>query len=147
MESITESQKNKNELPKSKLLSLKSQLELSNQKFKYKKQYLRLDSFQKNNDASETTRISRIDSNNTNILSLSTPANKRHKWRVSFAPKYRFINYIYYNPNDIIFKEATKSENKGIIKEEKEEEKESVKNRQKIEELDKVNFHCSCSLM
>ena len=129
MESITESHINKCDLTKSKILLLKNQLSPSNQKIKYKKKYLHLDSIQTNNDICEMTKISRINSINTNVIPFSSSPNKRPKWRVSFAPRYKFITYINYDPKDIVLKEKSKKENKGIIKEEKEEkeEKESKK--------------------
>ena len=148
MESVTESQINKSDLSKPNILTFKYQLSLSNKKLQYKKQYLRLDSFHKNNDTCEMTRISKQNSINTNNLPLSTYPNKRQKLRVSFTP---FINYIDYDPKDIIFKKKIKGENKEIIKEKKKKErekvKESIKYKPRNEKSNLVNFQCTCFLM
>ena len=144
MESVTESQINKSDLPKPKILTFKYQLSLSNKKLQYKNQYFRLDSLQKNNDTSEMTGISKKNSINTNNIPLSTSPNKRPKWRVSFTP---FVDYIDYDPNDIIFKEKIKSQNTEIIKVEKKKERKSIKYKPKNENSNQVNFQCTCFLM
>ena len=139
MESIPELQINSNNLQKRKNLTLRSFLDLSNQKSKYKKQYLHLDSLQKNNDTCEVTGISRINSITPNNAPISTTPNKRPKFTVSFAPRFRFINYIYYDPEEPIYKEENK--NQETIKEENE------KNDINKNQTEKINLQCTCYLI
>ena len=68
-------------------IKLKSQLSLSNIKLKYKKKYVHLDSYNKNNETCEMTGISRINSINPSNTPLSTSPNRRPKGRLSFASK------------------------------------------------------------
>ena len=142
METITEYQSYEKNLKKTHTLTLRSHLSLSNQKYKYKKSYLRLDSFQKNNDTCEMTGISRINSiNPTPSTPLSTsPNSKKPKGRVSFAPRFRLINYVYYDPRETIHKSE---ENK--IEEKKSEDEEKIYSRPKNESDDKVNIQCQCT--
>ena len=141
MESISKLQ-NEDIPKKNSIISLKSKLNLSNQKLKYKKQYLRFDSIQKNNDTCEMTGISRINSiNPTTSTPLSTSRNKKPKGRVSFAPKFRLISYIYYDPREVIHKEENKDENINKIIN---EEIEIIKDK---EDYDKVITLCSCILI
>ena len=105
MEPIKEYQSYESSLKKSNSLTLKSKLYASNQRLKYKKQYLRLNSIQKNNnEACEMTGISRINSINHLATSSSSSPRKKPKGRVSFAPKFRLVNYVYYDPKEIICK-------------------------------------------
>ena len=108
MESITKFQAYQENLEKNNVKSLKSHLILSNQKFKYqnyitKKQYLHSDSYKKSNESGDITGISRISSMTPSSSQLQV-TNKKPKGRVSFAPKYRLINYIYYDPKEVILK-------------------------------------------
>ena len=137
METINEFQAYNNNIKKTNSITLKSKLILSNKKIKYKKQYLHCDSIQNNNDTCEMTGISRINSINL----INTTSNKRPKWRVSFAPKFKLINYIYYDPQEAIFKEENKNEKKNkIINEEIDKTK---VNR----DTDKVTSLCTCILI
>ena len=144
MESISENQSFENILKKSKTLNLKKQLSLSNQKTKYKKQFIRLDSYQKNNDTCEMTGISWINSINPANTPKSSSPNKRPKGRVAFAPNFRLINYVYFDPKDKVVKEEKIEE-----KDEKMDdgEKEDNSRKEKIEANDKVTFQCTCHLM
>ena len=141
MEPIIEYESSNKKLKKTHTLTLNSHLSLLNLKSKYKKQYLRINSFQRNNDTCEQTGISRINSINQTNTSLSASPNKRPKGRVSFAPKFRLINYVYYNPNEIIHKGETEDENNKIRTEVK------MNNAQKRESTDQVAFQCTCLLM
>ena len=145
MNSITEYEScSGNKLKKTNTLTLKSHLSLNNLKSKYKKNHLRSESFQKYNETCEQTGISRINSINQTNTPLSTSPNKRPKGRVCFAPKFRLINYIYYNPNEIIHKEENEDEKKEIKTEAKIN---NEQNRQVREATDKVDFQCTCLLM
>ena len=144
MEPINEYQSYDENLHKSNSLTLKSKLYISNQKLKYKKQYLRFDSYQKNNEVCETTGISRINSINRLATSSSSSPRKKPKGRVSFAPKFRLINYIYYDPKETLYKGENEKE-----KEKKDEigKEELIKNQQNKETKDKVTLQCTCLLM
>ena len=144
MESISENQSLENILKKSKTLNLKKQLSLSNQKTKYKKQFLRLNSYQKNNDTCEMTGISRINSINPANTPQSSSPSKRPKGRVAFAPNFRLINYVYFDPKDKVVKEEKIEEKDEKIDE---GEKEDNTKREKIEANDKVISLCTCLLM
>ena len=143
MEPINEYQSYESNLHKSNSLTLKSKLYISNQKLKYKKQYLRLDSYQKNNEVCEATGISRINSINPLATSSSASPSRKPKGRVSFAPKFRLVNYVYYDPKEIICKEETENEKKDEPKKDK-----SMNNNQQTNETkDKVTLQCTCLLM
>ena len=145
MEPIKEYQSYESSLKKSNSLTLKSKLYASNQRLKYKKQYLRLNSIQKNNnEACEMTGISRINSINHLATSSSSSPRKKPKGRVSFAPKFRLINYIYYDPKETLYKGENEKE-----KEKKDEigKEELIKNQQNKETKDKVTLQCTCLLM
>ena len=146
MESITKFQAYQENSEKNNVKSLKSHLILSNQKFKYqnyitKKQYLHSDSYKKSNESEDMTGISRISSMTPSSSQLQV-TNKKPKGRVSFAPKYRLINYIYYDPKEVILKEEN-----NIIKEEEIKKDENIDIHKKNELTDKVAFQCTCSLM
>ena len=143
MESIKEYQSYESSLKKSNSLTLKSKLYTSNQKLKYKKQYIQFDSIQKNNNETcEMTGISRINTINHQSTSSSSCQRKKLKGRVSFAPKFRLINYIYYDPKETLYKGEKEKEKKDEIKKE-----ELIKNQQNKEAKDKDTFQCTCLLM
>ena len=144
MDSISENQSFENIVKKNKTLNLKKQLSLSNQKTKYKKQFLRLDSYKKNNDTCEMTGISRINSINPTNTPKSMSPSKRPKGRVAFAPNFRLINYIYFDPKDKVLKEEKIEEMDEKIDK---GEKEFNDNMKKIQANDKVTFQCTCLLM
>ena len=144
MESISENQSFENILKKSKTLNLKKQLSVINQKTKYKKQFLHLDSLQKINDPCEMTGISRINSINQTNTPKSTSPFKRPKGRVAFAPNFRLINYVYFDPKDKVLKEEKIEEKDEKIDE---GEKEDNDKNKKIEANDQVTFQCTCLLM
>ena len=145
MEVIKEYQSNENALRKTNTLTLKSQLSLSNQKLKYKsyykKQFLKSDSYKKNNETCETSDLSRINSIKNSSSQRQSATYKKRKRTVSFAPRYRFINYVYYDPGEEIHKDAN-----NAIKEEDKKDESSNKHGKK-EANDKVQFQCTCSLM
>lgn len=145
MEVIKENQSNENVLRKTSTLTLKSQLSLSNQKLKYKsyykKQSLKSDSYKKNNETCETSDLSRINSIKNSSSQRQSATYKKPKRTVSFAPRYRFINYVYYDPGEEIHKDAN-----NAIKEEDKKDESSNKHGKK-EANDKVQFQCTCSLM
>ena len=146
METITEFQSYENNLKKSNTLSLKSHLSLTNRKSKYKKKFLHLDSISKNNnEICEMSGISRINSINQTGTSLSTSPNK--KPRVSFAPKFRLINYVYYDPREAIQKiEETSNEKKDEDNKNKTINININTNHSNIKEAnDKVNLQCQCT--
>ena len=145
MEVIKENQSNENVLRKTSTLTLKSQLSLSNQKLKYKsyykKQFLKSDSYKKNNETCENSDLSRINSIKNSSSQRQSASYKKPKRTVSFAPRYRFINYVYYDPGEEIHKDA----NNAIKEEDKKDE--SSNKLGKKEANDKVQFQCTCSLM
>ena len=124
-------------------MTLKSHLYLSNLKHKNKKQYYHLDSLQKSNETCERTGISRVNSVNNIALSSCNSPNKKPKGRVTFAPKFRLINYIYYDPRETVSKE----ENKIDDKDESNKEIKIINNLQKNKAGDKVTCQCTCLLM
>ena len=147
METVSEyNNTNENVLKRNTTLTLRSQLSLSNQKKKYKNNYLHLNSLQKNTiDTCETTGISRINSINPSNIPISIASNKKPKGRVAFAPKFRLINYVYYDPKETILK-VEENNFKGK-KEEKKEDKLELDKKQNIEANDKVIEQCTCLLM
>ena len=145
MEPINEYQSYDENLHKSNSLTLKSKLYISNQKLKYKKKYLRFDSYQKNNEVCETTGISRINSINRLATSSSSSPRKKPKGRVSFAPKFRLVNYVYYDPKEIICKNENENENEK--KDEAKKDELMNNNYQTNETKDKVTLQCTCLLM
>ena len=81
---------------------------------------------------------------NRNAVNKSSSPNKRPKGRVAFAPNFRLINYVYFDPKDKVVKEEKIEE-----KDEKMDdgEKEDNSRKEKIEANDKVTFQCTCHLM
>ena len=142
MEPITEFQTYENNIKKNKNLTLKSQLYLFNNKLKSKKRYMHLDSYHKNNETCEMSGTSRINSISNSNTPLSTSPNKKAKGRVSFAPKYKLISYVYYNPNENIIKEENKDDNKD-----EKEDKEKAEINHKNKTTDKVAFQCTCLII
>ena len=145
MEVIIESQNNGNVLRKTNTLTLKSQLSLSNQKLKYKsyykKQFLKSDSYKKSSETCENSGLSRLNSINNSSSQRQSASYKKPKRTVSFAPRYRFINYVYYDPGEEIHKDVI-----NVIKEEDKKDESSYK-QGKREANDKVQTQCTCSLM
>ena len=145
MEVITEYQSNENTLRKTNTLTLKSQLSLSNQKLKYKsyykKQFFKSDSYKKSNETCENSGLSRINSINNSSSQRHSASYKKPKRTVSFAPRYRFIDYVYYDPGEQIHKDVI-----NAIKEEDKKDESSSK-QEKREANDKVQTQCTCSLM
>ena len=147
MESFTEEITNENKLKKTNTLTLKSCLSLSNQKLKTKnyytkKSYFHTDSYKKGSESGEYAGLTRINSMTASGVSQLPTTNKKPKGRVCFAPKYRLIDYVYYNPNSVIIKEEN-----NIINEEEVKKDENNDVRQKNEAKDKVEAQCSCFVM
>ena len=126
MEEIDKFKTPEKTLQKTNSLPLYTTLFLYNQKSKYKKKISRFDSLNKNQETSETlTRINSI--NPSNIQSIS----ERPKRRVSFAPSYKLVSYINFNPNQSIFKTNDKDEEING----------------KNEETNTVCLHCTCIII
>ena len=145
METIKEYQSNEIILKKTNTLTLKSQLSLCNQQLKYKnyyrKQFLKSDSYKKSNDTCENSGLSRINSIINSSSQRQSASTKKPKRTVSFAPRFRLINYIYYDPNEEIHKDVI-----NVIKEEDKKDESSNK-KEKREANDKVQTQCTCSIM
>ena len=109
-------------------LPLYSTLLLSNQKSKYKRKISRINSIQKINESSETSGLTRINSINRSNTQLISEKSKR---KVSFAPSYRLVSYVDFNPNKPIFKTNDKNE----------------ENNGKNNETNTVCLHCTCILL
>ena len=111
-------------------LPLYTALLLSNPKSKYKnKKFFRFNSLQKINESSDNSNLTRINSisRSNNQLITTTSNTRRSKGRVTFAPNFRLIKYIDFNPSESVFKNNINlKETEGIneIKEKKEEENE-----------------------
>ena len=114
-------------LERTSSLPLYTTLILSNQKSKYKKKISRINSLQKINERSENTGLTRINSTNRSNIQL---ISEKSKHRVSFAPSYRLVSYIDYNPNQSIFKTNDKNE----------------ENNPNNNETNTVCLHCTCIL-
>ena len=146
METIKEYQSYESRIKEYNSLSLKSKLYLSKKnKIKNQKQYfIHLNSIHKTNTC-EITSGSQINSiSNLGLsFSTSTSSKKKLKGRVNFAPRYRFIDYIYYDPRETIRKEEKQNE----IKEEVKKEEKIYDNLHKKEEEDKIVCNCICSIM
>ena len=108
-------------------LPLYSTLLLSNQKSKYKRKISRINSIQKINESSETSGLTRINSINRSNNQLISERSKR---RVTFAPSYRLVSYVNFNPNQSILKTNDKT----------------GENNEKSNETNTVCLHCTCIL-
>ena len=108
-------------------LPLYSTLLLSNQKSKYKRKISRINSIQKINESSETSGLTRINSINRSNNQLISERSKR---RVTFAPSYRLVSYVNFNPNQSILKTNEKT----------------GENNEKSNETNTVCLHCTCIL-
>ena len=108
-------------------LPLYTTLLLSNQKSKYKRKISRINSIQKINESSETSGLTRINSINRSNNQLISERSKR---RVTFAPSYRLVSYVNFNPNQSILKTNDKT----------------GENNEKSKETNTVCLHCTCIL-
>ena len=119
-------------IKRSSTLPLYSPLLLLSQKAKYKAKklynYNINHKINENSDTSGLTQINTINHSNAQIISLT---GKKPKGRVTFAPSYRLINYIDYNPRESIHK---KDNNQNQM------------NEQNLNEPNTVCFHCTCIL-
>ena len=131
-------------IKKSSTIASKSRLKLSKLKLKCKskKKFDHSNSLQTTNKTREDTSISRINSINPSSEYLAASPSQKHKKIVTFVPNFRLINYVYYNPNDVIHEEEKQKEkeNEQKIKEREDVPKKKVTN-------DKVTFQCSCVIM
>ena len=133
-------------LQKSSTLPLYTNLILPTQKSKYKeKKLFRFNSIQKNNETSENTCLTRVNTINRSNLQLVTVSGKKPKGRVAFAPKYRLINYIDFDPKESILK-TNNINNINSNKDEENNEKEKNEKNKKKEPND-VTFQCTCILI
>ena len=133
MENEQEYKNSEKNIKRSSTLPLYSTLLLSNPKSKYKtKKLYRVNSLQKINESSENSGLTRINSmiSNTQLVLVS---NKKPKRKVCFAPNYRLIKYINYNPKEAILKNNVNNE-------------ENNENNEKKKEDNTVCFHCTCML-
>ena len=133
MENVQEYKNSEKNIKRSSTLPLYSTLLLSNPKSKYKtKKLYRVNSLQKINESSENSGLTRINSmiSNTQLVLVS---NKKPKRKVCFAPNYRLIKYINYNPKEAILKNNVNNE-------------ENNENNEKKKEDNTVCFHCTCML-
>ena len=106
-------------LQRNSSLPLYSTLFLSNLKSKYKiKKIYRFNSLSKN-ESTETSGLTRINSNNFSNMQLVNISNKKPKKKVSFVPSYRLVNYIYFDPKKSVFNNDINEENDGNKNEEK----------------------------
>jgi len=114
-------------LRRSSTLPSYTALLLSNPKSKYKsKKLLRFNSIQKINESSETSNLTRINSINRSNKQLVSATMNKPKGRVTFAPNFRLIKYIDFNPNESILKNNfnfRETEEIKEINERKEEDK------------------------
>ena len=133
MENVQEYKNSEKNIKRSSTLPLYSTLLLSNPKSKYKtKKLYRVNSLQKINESSENSGLTRINSmiSNTQLVLVS---NKKPKRKVCFAPNYRLIKYINYNPKEAILKNNVNNE-------------ENDEKNEKKKEDNIVCFHCTCIL-
>ena len=114
-------------LERTSSLPLYSTLLLSNQKPKYKRKISRINSIQKINESTETSGLTRINSINRSNNQLISERSKR---RVTFAPSYKLVSYVNFNPNQSIFKTNDKT----------------GENNEKSNETNTVCLHCTCIL-
>ena len=114
-------------LERTSSLPLYSTLLLSNQKSKYKRKISRINSIQKINESTETSGLTRINSINRSNNQLISERSKR---RVTFAPSYKLVSYVNFNPNQSIFKTNDKT----------------GENNEKSNETNTVCLHCTCIL-
>ena len=121
-------------IKRSSTLPLYSPLLLLNQKTKYKnKKIYHYNSSQKINENSETSGLTRINTNNHSNAQIISLKGKKPKGRVTFAPSYRLINYINYNPKDSIH-----------INDKNNNNNQNQRNAQKLNEANTVCIHCTC---
>ena len=112
---------------------LYSTIFLSNLKSKYKiKKICTFNSLSKNNESTETSGLTRINSNNFSNIQLVSLSNRKQKKKVSFAPPYRLVNYIYFDPKKSVF-----NNNEG----------ENEENDGKKNETNAVCAHCTCIII
>ena len=102
-----------------------------NQKTKYKSKtlyhYNNNRRINENSDNSGLTQINTVNHSNAQIISLYA---KKPKARVTFAPSYRLIKYIDYNPGESIHNNYKKNN----------------KQNNRINEPNTVCLHCTCIL-
>ena len=135
-------------LQKSSTLPLYTNVILPTQKSKCKeKKLLRFNSIQKINETSENSCLTRVNTMNRSNLQLVTVSGKKPKGRVSFAPKYRLINYIDFDPKESVLKTNNINNiNDNKEEENKEKEKNEKNEKNKKKELNNVTFQCTCIL-
>ena len=154
METIKEYQSYETRIKQYNTLTLKSKLYLSKQIKNQKQYFLQMDSLHKTytnkinkanktNDTCEITGASNVNSISNTGLSIPTSPTKKFKGRVNFAPRYKLVNYIYYDPRETVCKEVKKEE----IKEESNKSIKIDDNVKKKEEEDKNICLCSCLIM
>lgn len=115
-------------LQRNSSLPLYSTLFLSNLKSKYKiKKIFRINSLQKNNESTEASGLTRINSNNFSNGQLVSVSDRKSKKKVSFAPNYRLVNFIYFDPKKSVFNNNDNEDNDG-----------------KKNESNMVCSHCTC---
>ena len=137
MEKNHEEQNKEKSLKRSGTLPIYTYLMLSNPKSKYKqKKLFHCNSLQKKNENSVNSGLTRVNTLNYSNTQLIQVSGKKPKGRVNFAPKYRLVDYINYNPTESIYKKDNKSEE--IIKNENNTKKKEIEN--------KTNCNCACIL-
>ena len=135
-------------LQKSSTLPLYTNVILPTQKSKCKeKKLLHFNNIQKINETSENSCLTRVNTMNRSNLQLVTVSGKKPKGRVSFAPKYRLINYIDFDPKESVLK-TNNINNINSNKDEENKEKDKNEKNEKIKkkELNNVAFQCTCIL-
>ena len=135
-------------LQKSSTLPLYTNVILPTQKSKCKeKKLLHFNNIQKINETSENSCLTRVNTMNRSNLQLVTVSGKKPKGRVSFAPKYRLINYIDFDPKESVLKTNNINNiNSNKEEENKEKEKNEKNEKNKKKELNNVAFQCTCIL-
>ena len=112
-------------------LPLYSTLFLSNLKSKYKiKKIYRFNSLSKN-ESTDISGLTRINSNTFSNIQLVSISNRKPKKKVSFAPSYRLVNYIYFDPKKSVFNNNDDNE----------------ENDERKNETNAVCAHCTCIII
>ena len=118
---------------------------LLNKKWNYKNRvFNHCNSLQTINESSEISGLTRINSMNRSNPRLPSLLSKKTKGRVTFAPSYRLIKIIDYNPKEIINGDNNNNKNNN---------KNNYKNENKNKKYDKkyeqnsVCIQCTCILI
>ena len=143
MKDINELETQEKNIKRNNSLPLYTLLLNQNQKSKYRnKKLYHCGSLQKINENSEISGLTRINTMNRSNGQINSISAKKQKGKVTFAPKYRLINYIEFDPKDSILNNTNiKIDNEQNEKKEQ-YERNKIKNEENI-----VCFHCSCILI